>query len=224
LKSDILEKLIKVPLFKDIPASELRTIINTFRFGIKRFVKDETILSQGAKYESLYIITDGTCIGEMLDFSGKVIKVEDLPSFFPLASGVLFSEINELPVSIIASSDTQIITIPKSDVLKLCKKNDKFLENFLSDISDKVTFLTQRLSFMCFKCIKAKVAHYLLSRSGGKDIFTLPNTLEELAVYFGVARPSLSRVFKEMENDGLIKKDGRDVSIKDRDKLAKYVE
>jgi DNA-binding GntR family transcriptional regulator len=41
-------------------------------------------------------------------------------------------------------------------------------------------------------------------------------TVEELSKLFGVARPSLSRAFSELENEGIICKNGNRVNIIDK--------
>jgi CRP-like cAMP-binding protein len=45
-------------------------------------------------------------------------------------------------------------------------------------------------------------------------------TQTDLADYFGVARPSLSRALKEMEDDRLIEAQGKMIRVLDRKKLV----
>jgi len=44
-------------------------------------------------------------------------------------------------------------------------------------------------------------------------------THNELAVFFGVARPSVSRAIKELEDEGSLEVKGKDINILDRNKL-----
>ena len=63
-------------------------------------------------------------------------------------------------------------------------------------------FLSQKLHFLSFKTIKGKVAHFFLTQAGEKfHSIELKNTQQQLADLFGVTRPSLARVFGEMQKE-----------------------
>jgi Mn-dependent DtxR family transcriptional regulator len=49
----------------------------------------------------------------------------------------------------------------------------------------------------------------------------LEETQQELADIFGVARPSLARTFKEMENEGLINIERKKITLLDEPKLKR---
>jgi len=222
-KEIILDKLKNIPLFKGVVSEDLKNFVETkVNITAKRLTKKEIVLHQSATYNDLYILIEGICVGEMIDLSGKTVNIEEFNSPFLIAPGVLFSSKNFIPVSVTAKTDVEILILSKNDILKLCKLSEKITENLLTLISEKVTFLSQRLSFMCFKCIKAKIAHYILVNSKGNDRFVLPHTLEELAVYFGIARPSLSRVIKKMEEEGIVKKENKEIQILDRESLLEF--
>ena len=155
----------------------------------------------------------------MIDISGKEIIVEHFTAPVPIAAGILFSEHAVLPVSIRAVQNSELLILTKSDVLRLCSLHQRFLLNFLGLVSDKVAFLSNRLSFMSFKSIRKKTAQYILSLPSTEGRAVLPLTIEELATYFGVARPSLSRVFQQLEAEHIIKKTGREIYIFDSSKL-----
>jgi CRP-like cAMP-binding protein len=52
----------------------------------------------------------------------------------------------------------------------------------------------------------------------------IDRTQQELAEYFGVTRPSLARAIGEMEHDGLIAVDRREVRLKDMKGLSRLYE
>jgi CRP-like cAMP-binding protein len=213
--------LIKIELFSGLTEKE---IINSFlriNFIEKKFTKDSAVLIQGNKYESLYIILSGDCYGEILDYSGKVVKVEDLQSPCLLAPAVLFAKNNSLPVSIIAKTEIQCLIIEKNNFLKLCLSNERILKNYLELISDKFTFISKKLSFLAFKTIKEKLANYLMSLPQNEDgSVELTSSMEELSDFFGVSRPSLSRVFVELVDNKIIEKNNKTIKIIDQNRLV----
>ncbi|HSH19647.1 MAG TPA: helix-turn-helix domain-containing protein, partial [Draconibacterium sp.] len=74
--------------------------------------------------------------------------------------------------------------------------------------------------FLSFKTIKEKVAHFLLQKAGSEfHSVQLKNTQQQLADLFGVARPSLARIFGEMQKEGLIKIERKTVTLLNKKQL-----
>lgn len=67
----------------------------------------------------LVILTKGSVRGEMIDYSGRLIKVEDIAAPRALAPLFLFGEENRFPVEVTANEPTEVIEIPKASVLEL---------------------------------------------------------------------------------------------------------
>jgi CRP/FNR family transcriptional regulator, dissimilatory nitrate respiration regulator len=218
--SDYREILRKLDLFKDITDFEYNNIMQENKIYEKKYSAGSTLLHQGDAYNELNIIIEGECNGEMVDFSGKIVKIEEFKSPYVLASGILFSKNNFLPVSVSSKTKVKILIISKNDILKICAASRNFLKNFLTDISDKLVFISQKISFLTFKTIKEKIANYLISLPKDKDqIVTLVSSIEELANLFGVSRPSLSRAFSELEEKKIIQKNKKKIKILDGNKL-----
>jgi len=118
-------------------------------------------------------------------------------------------------------TDVEILIIEKEEFLKLLIRHERILVNFLEMISTRSQFLSEKIKFLSFKTIKGKLAQYFLQRTGNKSSsFVLDVTQNDLADYFGVARPSIARALGEMEKDGIITARGRYITIKDGEKLS----
>lgn len=218
------EILSKSPVFKGLTAIEIELLFSQIKYSIKKYAKNEIVALRDEKCESLMILLKGTVKGEMLDFSGKVIKIEDIQAPRPLASAFLFGQKNEFPVDIVTIEDIQLLIVPKLSVVKLLQSNAIILQNFLDAISNRSQFLSAKLWFLSFKTIREKMAQYLLELSKpDKTRVTLPKSQQELAEYFGVTRPSFARVISDMEKEGIIETQRRDIIIKDRLRLIKIL-
>ena len=66
------------PLFTGIGPEELSVLIDKIHFRIKHFQKGEVIVLREDACNHLMILMKGSVTGEMLDFSGKTIKIEDI--------------------------------------------------------------------------------------------------------------------------------------------------
>jgi len=215
-----LERLRYTSLFKGYESNELKELFSKIPIVEKKYKKGSVILIQDDTYDELYIIIDGTGYAEMVDYSGKNVKIEDLKAPYIVATAILFAKENKLPVSVTAKNDVTVLIIKKDAILKISSMDSRFLKNLLTDISNKFTFIADRLSFLGFKTIREKIANYLLSLKKGNDNkIKIPVTLEELSDFLAIARPSLSRTLIELENEGLIKKNNKMIEIIDEEKL-----
>lgn len=221
---EILNNLSKCNIFKNVPQNEIQALFSLVKYHVKTFQKDEVIAFRGSECSNLLILLEGEVKAEMQDFSGKVVKIEEFKTVVPLASGFLFSVKNQFPVDIIAQSQTKMLFLPKSSVMELCQKNPIILNAFLSEISNRVSFLSRRIWFISFKTIKQKLAHFLLEQKDNVKSIILPMSIKELADFFGVARPSLSRILIELAEERIIENNKGVITILDRNRLIEIAD
>jgi CRP-like cAMP-binding protein len=219
------EKLIFCPLFVGLDNETIIHLLNQVQHQILQYKKDQLIAYSGDEVESQMIVLKGSVKGEMVDFTGKTIKSEDIASPRPLAPAFLFGNRNSFPVNIVANSDVEILVIPKPSFLQLMQINETILENFLILISNRAQFLSNKIRFLSFQTIKGKIAHYLLESLKNKetDVVILDKSQNELAESFGVARPSLGRALREMDHEGYIEAKGKQIRILDKRKLSELL-
>ncbi len=179
------------------------------------------IAQSDEQVNSFMLVIEGVAKGEMVDYTGRVIKIEDIPAPHTLASAFLFGNRKRFPVNVAAVSDTTLMIIGKDDFLKLLIKNERILVNFLDMISNRSQFLSEKIKFLNFKTIREKLAQFILQKTSiEKSSFRLGMNQADLAEYFGVARPSLARALKELEDDGMIEARGKEIRVLDRKRLA----
>lgn len=202
------------PLFKGLQISEIELLLGEVPYKIKKYKAGTLVSQSGDPVNSLMIVVRGIVKGEMVDYAGRVIKIEDIPAPGVLASAFMFGNNNKFPVNAICNSDTEILIINKTDFLKLLMHNDRILVNFLNMISNRSQFLSEKIKFLNFKTIKGKLAQYILQKAGtDKNIIYLDVTQNDLADFFGVARPSVARALGELEEEGLIEAKGKSIRI-----------
>jgi CRP-like cAMP-binding protein len=209
------------PLFRGIQPEEVGVILSSVPSRVRKFSAGSLIAQTGDTVSSIMIVITGVVKGEMVDFAGRVIKIEDIPAPGAIASAFIFGNRNRFPVNVIAVSDSELLLIEKADFLKLLRINDIILGNFLDMISNRSQFLSEKIKFLNFKTIKGKLAQYIIQNTGKDGIsVTLGMTQVELADYFGVARPSVARALGELEDDGLIEANGKNIRIINKKSLA----
>jgi CRP-like cAMP-binding protein len=212
-----IDKIGKLKIFKNFSKAELMKIFGNVRYSIKKFSKGSLIYTSGEKVEKLMILIEGEVITEMVDFNGKILEVERMKSPDILASALLFSKDNFLPVDVLAVKDVAMLYIEKEDLIRLFQSNNVLLLSFLEDIGEKFQFVTAKLRVNSFHTIREKITMYLLNlynQQNKSNELTIPLTLEELANLFGVTRPSLSRAFSQMQKEGLFVKNGDKIILR----------
>lgn len=221
----MLQKITSSPIFKGLTESVIGELLSTTPHSIRSYSKDQTIAQRGDEVKNLCIIVEGSVKGEMVDFSGKILKVEEMHAPMPIAHAFLFGENNRFPVDVTALENCKILYIPKPEFLGLMQRDTLVLSNYLNSISNRAQFLSNKLWFLSFKTIKEKIAHYLLnlSKSEIRTTIILPKSHQELAEFFGVTRPALARVLAEMQVEGIIHINRREITILNRSKLLEMI-
>ena len=218
--------LVNNPLFRGITPERLFADLEEISFHTRSYKKGEILAQQGAVCNRLVILTKGSVRGEMIDYSGRLIKVEDIAAPRAIAPLFLFGEENRYLVEVTANEPTEVIELPKSSVLSLFRKNEQFLENYMNLSANYARTLSDKLFFMSFKTIRQKLASYLLRlyKQQQQTHITLDRSQQELSDYFGVSRPSLARELAHMQEDGLLIADRKHITILQKEQLVRLIQ
>ena len=218
--------LVNNPLFRGITPERLFADLEEISFHTRSYKKGEILAQQGAVCNRLVILTKGSVRGEMIDYSGRLIKVEDIAAPRAIAPLFLFGEENRYPVEVTANEPTEVIELPKSSVLSLFRKNEQFLETYMNLSANYARTLSDKLFFMSFKTIRQKLASYLLRlyKQQQQTHITLDRSQQELSDYFGVSRPSLARELAHMQEDGLLIADRKHITILQKEQLVRLIQ
>lgn len=216
--------LAKSPLFRGISVDEILSALSSVHVRTRKFRSGTIIYNSGDQVNSFSFVVSGYVKAEMIDFTGRVIKIEDIWAPGSIAPAFMFGTNNRFPVNVVAVPDTELMIIDKPDFLKLLEENSGILVNFLDIISNRSQFLSDKIKFLSFKTIKGKLAQYILQlASDGKDEIKLDRTQSDLADYFGVARPSVGRALGDLEGMGIIETNGKNIRLIKRRELAEMI-
>lgn len=217
--------LLDCPLFRGMSHAEISRVVTGQVGSLRHYSGDVLIAQAGDQVHSLQILLQGRVKGEMIDFTGKVIKIEDIFPPRPLAPAFLFGNQNRYPVNITTVESVTLLTVPRDRFLVMLQQNQKVLVNFVNIISARSQFLSSKIKYLSFTTIKGKLAQYLLdlSRNAGSASFELAHSQAQLSELFGVARPSVGRAISELKRDGLFRTEGRRVFILDQPRLSSYL-
>ena len=211
----------KIPLFHSIDEKELVRIFSELSISEACFEKNTLLAMQNESCNRLIVLLSGSIKAEMIDPSGRMIRVEDIFAPNPVAILFLFGKNNRFPVQVTTREDVTALVLSKQSVLKMLSMNQTLLKNYLDVSAEFASLLSQKLHFMSFRTIRQKLAMYILklSEEAHSDIVKLDKTKSALAEYFGISRPSLERELTAMQHAGLITAEKKKIEIKNRREL-----
>jgi CRP-like cAMP-binding protein len=211
-------------IFKGLTGENISALLRDKPFRLREYEKDEYIAYSHDICNEMLIVVKGVVRGEMSDFSGKKLKIEDISAPRPLAVAFIFGKENRFPVDIIANELSTIMIIPRDVLIYMLQHSQIVLRNYLNAISSRTQFLSGKIKFLSFKTIREKMANFLLNniRPDSNQI-NLNQSQSELTDFFGVTRPSLARTLAEMEHEGIIIVERREITIVNKEKLNKLL-
>jgi CRP-like cAMP-binding protein len=192
---------------------------------ILNYEKNASIALAGDHFDGIGIVIEGELIIAKENLAGDRTVMTILKPGDMFGEMVSFSEKKEWPASVVAQSDAQIIFVSPEKVItmcdKMCDSHRQLIENLLIIMSKKALMLNRKVEYLSIRTLRGKLCAYLLEHQKIKqqNIFTLPMNRDELADFFNVARPSVSRELSKMKEEGLIDFHKSSFKILDYDRI-----
>ncbi|MBR6798810.1 MAG: Crp/Fnr family transcriptional regulator, partial [Firmicutes bacterium] len=120
------------------------------------------------------------------------------------------AEVEELPVSVVASENSEIMLIDCKRIITTCSSSCRFhnmiIHNLLQVLATKNLAFNKKIEITSKRTTRDKLMTYLLSQAKihGSSSFEIPFDRQELADYLGVERSAMSKEISKMKDDGLI--------------------
>ena len=206
----------KRELLDGISRAALEKMIPCFRPIIRRYGKDETILSySGVEMQPLKhiaVLESGRAKLEMLDIEGDLFRLESYES------GDVFGELFTLPIHsneyiVTAEDNCRVIYIDYNHVITpcehVCNWHTQLISNLFVMTAQKTQELSFHLSVLHQHSIREKLLCYLrfirvANETESGEPFEIPMTLSKLADYLCVDRSAMMREIKSMKKAGLL--------------------
>lgn len=214
----------KEHLFSGIPKEEVGEIIRSVHHQVRMYNQGEIIIHEDEEYKNLVFILNGKVSTQIMNADGQVLVVEHLQAPAALAPAALFSSDARIPVTVVVEEESKALLLPKESVKKIMAVNPIVMSNFIRILSNRLQFLTKKMKMLRFQTLRSKFIRHLLELHTAQktDVLVLQHTQQELSEIFGVARPSLARVIRELHDEGVIFAKGKHIQIPDMRKLTQH--
>lgn len=206
-----------VPLFKGLSDSELAQVERIVQH--RKLAKGETVISPYNEPQ-LTIVARGGVKLYQLSSGGKeqLLRVVEPGEF--AGEEALFGAVNEnLYGETIAP--TTVCLLKQKDFRQLLLEYPALSLRLLEINAQNTMQSQQQAKFLMMEAVESRIANYLLQLSEVQEDLTveLPMKMKDLAAFIGTTPETISRKFKLLEDDGYIQREGRLVTILDKDGL-----
>jgi len=216
--SDFLKQCI---LFKDMNYVDIDNFLKVSNFTFKKYLKGNLVVLEDSKCEELGILRKGLLEVQSLYSSGKSLTLNRLKPAEIFGEIILFSKSNKFPSTIKAIEDSEIMFIKKVNLMNCLSNCHRFMENFLTLLSDRLFMLNKKIKMLTMENIRQKIVDFLREeyKKQKSTNIKVPLSRLEMAEHMGIQRPSLSRELSRMREEGIIEFDKEFIVVKDLETL-----
>ena len=211
------EVLRRVPLFADLTETEVKFLAE--RAVPRRYAPGELVFAEGDACPGLFVIESGNVRLFKSSPGGReqVLTIEK--SGNSIAELPVFDGGN-YPASATAVDEAQLLFVSKQDFHSLCLVHPKVALKVLRVVGNRLRRLVNIIEELSFTTVRSRLISLLLrlAREQAPGATTnvqiaLPASNQELAAHIGTVRELVSRNISRLQAEGLIKLDGRTVTI-----------
>jgi len=190
-----------------------------------QFRKHEKICKQGDNVSHAIYLVNGTAKLYIEGINGHniILYLMKPPAYIGLLS---FFESIHYTYSVTAIEESQVCMVDLDFLKELYLKNHEVLLKLNKAFGKSVALIMNKIICLNQKNIRGRIAESLLSLSSfyGSNDYILPVTRKELGEMSAISEENTVRLLTELRKEGIIKIEGKEVSIKDIELLRKISE
>lgn len=197
--------IFEIPLFRNFTKQMKEEFLDKLEYTLEKHSKGETIIHQGQPCHAVHVLLEGKLNVDVMDVSGTEVRVEVIQAPRTFATPHVFAEKNIFPATFSVEEEVTLMMIPKDAFFKMMHSMPLLLHNFLCVSTSCNRCTMTRLRVLSFRGIRSRYIYYLLDHlKEGSDTVEMEHNQVQLAEYFGVTRPALSKEIGKLVDSGFI--------------------
>jgi CRP-like cAMP-binding protein len=226
--ADKIASLRRTALFSELTEPELGALAE--RAIERHLARDEVLFITGEEARGLFVIVSGAlrAIRDGIDGREQVIHVERAGA--TIAELPVFDD-KPYPSTVIAEEETVVLFLAKHEVRKLCLEHPQIALSALKLMAGRLRKCAELVETLSLREVDQRLARWLLSDAKSRGARTptgleirLRLTHQQIASRIGSVREVVSRALARLQQNGLIKVEGRLITITDEKALTAYAE
>lgn len=182
--------------------------------SLKIFPEGETILNENAYIRAIPIVIKGNIKVIRTDEEGREILLYYIRSGESCIMSILGGMHHDTSkVKAVAEEETEVLFIPVDKAGELIKQYPEWLDYIFRMYHKRFEELLDVVNAVAFKKMDERLMNFIKKKSEITGAKTLYVTHEQLANELGTARVVISRLLKQMEEEGLVKLGRNKISL-----------
>lgn len=218
----LIDTLMKCPLFTGLPKDVLREVV-TFT-SVVPLEKNAVLFHEGDPSRGFYLIQKGMVKVHRMNAAGKEQVIHLFREGESFAEGALAMDTG-YPADATAVESSQLLLVSKEGFVSLIYRKPELALRMLASMNIHLRDLVGQIDDLKLKNVETRLANWLLKRCPdpkSESAYTVSLGMKKrvLAAEIGTVSETLSRTLKKLRDEGLIKVDGKKVTLRNPAALA----
>jgi CRP/FNR family transcriptional regulator len=212
MNKSLINKDLNCPICSTLEEALANEILNYLQK--RSFKKDAIVLESDEASPGLFLVLDGRVKVSRLSPQGKELVLDILKE------GQCFGERSALEATtqgdlVTAVSDATLYLLPREKLLELLAKHPSLYPSVLKSICNWTSHLNNVIDSIGIASARERVAAFIkrLAADQSSELVSLPHKKHEVAMMLGLRPETFSRALGEIEMDGAIKLNHRQIQI-----------
>ena len=222
---DLPQILSRLPLFQELAPAQIAVLETACRE--RRLAKGEMLFQKGDPSKGFYVVVFGQVKLAFPSSQGNEKVVQIVGPRQSFGEAVMFMD-RPYPVFAEGLVDSLLLHIASAPVFELLETEPLFARRMLAGLSLRLHSLVQDVETYSLRSSAQRVVGYLLQQcpqnvSGAESFdISLPTSKQVIASRLNLTPETLSRIFHDLSANGLIGVSGKQITIKDVNRLREF--
>ena len=218
---DIPSLLRRIPLFSELSEADIQLVARYTRE--RQVARGELLFQRGDLPHGFYFVVSGQVKLAFSSSQGTEKVVEIIGPMQSFGEAVMFMN-HPYPVFAEALSETLLVHVGQAVVSELIDQDSTFARKLLAGMAIRLHGLIQDVETYSLRSSTQRVIGYLLqvADNDAPCEIALPTSKQVIASRLNLTPETLSRIFHDLSDAGLITVQGKRVSLHDPVRLSRY--
>lgn len=204
-----------LPMFSGLQESALEPIARVAM--MRKAARGSTVVMAGDRTDFVYLILSGSLKVQVCDEDGREVILTYL------GPGELFGEMgvldeNPRSATVVAAHSSELIVIAKADFKRCLQENFDVCLYIMRNLVHRLRIADRKIETLALMDVYGRVARLLLDMAenvNGETVVRRKISKQDIAKMIGASREMVSRVMKDLQNQGLIEEGEGKIVLKD---------
>ena len=178
----------------------------------KEYNSNDLIFNEQTKCNMLAILIKGEVLISTITSNEKEEIFNTIYEGDAFGDILVFSSSHKYLGNVIATKKTKVAFIDRKTLIEVFTKNPNLLEEYLKHIADKSIAIKLQAKLLSHKNIEDRIMYYLSTKADDNNTIYI-KSVTDLSKVLSLPRPSVSRSLSNLEDKGLIKRNGKYIFI-----------